>query len=154
MSVVLVSNRWKISPGLKENGKKIPKWMDCEHDGRLLLDTQEGKQLCRKLQEESKKEEISFILRCKLQMTVNTWLNNIGFGVSNVILQPMTIINICSYQNSQVNSTYILSNWLLPIVVKGQKLFFTFPQKYDMIAKTTAISGTSAQKLCTKNTYI
>jgi hypothetical protein len=46
--------------------KKDIEVMDCECDGRLLLAAREGWHLCHKLQKESKKKDISSILRGKL----------------------------------------------------------------------------------------
>jgi hypothetical protein len=48
------------------NGKEISRWINCEHDGRLLLDDQEGQHRCHKLWKESKKEEILAILSGKM----------------------------------------------------------------------------------------
>jgi hypothetical protein len=63
---VFERNKVKDFTRTKGKWKRDTKVTDCEHDGRLLLDAQQGKQLCRKLQQESKKEEISSILRGKL----------------------------------------------------------------------------------------
>jgi hypothetical protein len=41
ISVVLVRNVVKDFTRIQRKWKEIRRWMDCEHDGRLLLDAQE-----------------------------------------------------------------------------------------------------------------
>ncbi|GFG36963.1 hypothetical protein Cfor_12487, partial [Coptotermes formosanus] len=62
LASVSAEHRERFHQGIREI-EEIPGWTDCEHGGRLLLDAQEGKQFCRKLQNESNREEISSILR-------------------------------------------------------------------------------------------